>query len=277
MVFKAYAPTPLLAEYVRVYRLVHFNFSNAAIIPAKLYPPRPENTLSFYPRDGETIRYENQKDQIRNLKSALVGQHYEVTQRQVGAQFLVIQVVFHPGALFRLTGIPAAELLNAYVDAESIFSADLRSLNVRLSSAVQYEEMLNLIEHFLCTQVKKQHKAFHRMDHVTAQLVTQSRFASVDALAHASCLSVKQFERKFIERVGITPKYFSRIIRFEKAYRMKNMYPLKDWLSIALECGYHDYQHLTKDYIEFTGQTPYAFHLIDLKAPERAFGESDTF
>ena len=45
-----------------------------------------------------------------------------------------------------------------------------------------------------------------------------------------------------------------------------------DWLSIALSCGYYDYQHLAKDYREFTGTTPVVFYQTDQKAPERLFG-----
>lgn len=277
MVFQTYAPNPVLADYVRVHRLIHFNFSDSATIPTKPYPPRPEHTLSFYPRDGETVHYQDRRENISNLRSAFVGQHNQVSFRHVGQHFLVLQVVLQPGALFRLTGISAQALTNTYMDAESIFSNELRALNSRLSGVEHYSEMVGMIEDFLIRQVKKQRKEFHIIDDVNKLMLVQSTATSVDKMASAACLSVKQFERKFIERVGLTPKYFSRIVRFERAYRTKNAQPFKDWLTIALECGYHDYQHLAKDYIEFTGQTPGAFHLLDMKAPERTFGTSDTF
>ncbi|MBK6977814.1 MAG: AraC family transcriptional regulator [Cytophagaceae bacterium] len=57
-----------------------------------------------------------------------------------------------------------------------------------------------------------------------------------------------------------------------RAFRLKNAFPDKDWLSIALECGYYDYQHLVKDYKEFTGMSPAAFYFQDTQSPERAFG-----
>jgi len=277
MVFQTFMPQPILAEYVRVYRLIHFDFSNTETIPIKPYPPRPEHTLSFYPRDSENVHYQNRKESISSLRSALVGQHDQVSFRQVGRNFLVIQVVLQPGALFRLTGLPVQELTNSFIDAEAVFSHEVHTLNSRLSGAIQHLDMVNLIENFLIQQVKKQRKEFHRIDEVSKAMLVQSTFASVDKLASTACLSVKQFERKFIERVGISPKYFSRIIRFERAYRIRNAHPAKDWLTIALECGYHDYQHLAKEYLEFTSQTPVAFHLLDMKAPERTFGVSDTF
>jgi AraC-like DNA-binding protein len=50
-----------------------------------------------------------------------------------------------------------------------------------------------------------------------------------------------------------------------------------DWLRIALECNYHDYQHLVRDYKDFTGYGPNAFHEIESKAPERSFGLSEQY
>lgn len=69
---------------------------------------------------------------------------------------------------------------------------------------------------------------------------------------------------------------FDRISRFEKSFRTKNKYPHLGWLSIALTCGYYDYQHLVKDYKEFTHLTPNAFYEADTKAPERVFGAVET-
>jgi transcriptional regulator GlxA family with amidase domain len=87
-----------------------------------------------------------------------------------------------------------------------------------------------------------------------------------------SSLSVRQFIRKFEERTGVSPKTFDRIVRFDRAYRLKNNRPDLDWLSIALYSDYYDYQHLAKDYKDFTNSTPVGFYDIDLKAPERTFG-----
>jgi AraC-like DNA-binding protein len=69
------------------------------------------------------------------------------------------------------------------------------------------------------------------------------------------------------------PKQFLQISRFDKAFRMKNRFPGRDWLSVALHCGYYDYQHLVKDYKEFTGYTPTQFFAIDNHAPERILGD----
>ncbi len=66
---------------------------------------------------------------------------------------------------------------------------------------------------------------------------------------------MRQFERKFKQFSGFSPKLFSRIIRFQSAikkYDDKKM-PLTE---IAYECGYYDQSHFIHDFKEFSGYSP---------------------
>jgi len=257
--------------------VVHFVFNDITKIPYKPYPPKAEHCLSFYPRDTETVEYVNNGAKIKNLKTVLIGQQSEVTNRFVGKDFLVFQVVFSPSGLYRLTGIPSQQLNNCYFDAETIFTKDIKEVNHKLNEATNFNEMVAVVETFLFKQINKGVKELHRLDQVTNLILKTDKILNVEWLAKESCLSLRQYERKFIERMGVSPRYFSKVVRFENAFRMKNKEPHLDWLSIAIRCGYYDYQHLTKDYKGFTNQTPTDFHLLDNASPERKFGESDTY
>ena len=277
MVLLEFFPTPPLKQYIRVYRVVQFVFNNVEELPYKPYPPKAEHCLSFYPRDTETVEYADNGKRIANLRSVLIGQQHTVTNRYVGKDFMVFQVVFLPGALYRLSGIPSYELTNSYIDAEIVFSKDVKEVTSKLAEAQDTDTMVGIVESFLLGLISKSKKDWHRLDDMCSLMMKSAKNLSIDWLAKESCLSLRQYERKFIDRMGIPPKYFNRIIRFENAFRMKNMFPQMDWLSIAVHCGYHDYQHLVRDYKEFTQHTPTAFHLLDLSAPERKFGEADTY
>lgn len=277
MVLSEFAPGPALTEYIRVYRVVQFEFKGITNLPFKPYPPRPEHCLSFYPRDTETVEYVNSGKKINNLKTVLMGQQDQVSNRYVGRDFLVFQVVFKPGALYRLTGIPCQELNNSYIDAETVFSKQIKEVNDQLNDATGCTEMLAVIESFLLKQVNRSKREHHRLDEVSNIILRSTDNIPIEWLAKESCLSLRQYERKFKERMGISPRYFSKIVRFENAFRLKNKAPQLDWLSIAIQCGYHDYQHLAKDYKTFTNQTPTGFHLLDNAAPERKFGVPDTY
>ncbi|HSN61828.1 MAG TPA: helix-turn-helix domain-containing protein [Ferruginibacter sp.] len=277
MLLKDFIPASDVKEFVQLYRIVHLSFEKGQPVPVKAYPPRPEHCLAFYPYDTETVEYQNSGKVVNNIPVVLYGQFSEVTKRTIGANFLVLQVIFYPGALFRLTGIPAALLTNEYLDAEAVFSSQLRLINEQLYHASGYNNMIEIINEFVRGLIKKQQKPRLLIDDVCAFLLNSDVKISIDKLAKQSCLSTKQLERKFKERTGINPKLYSRIIRFDKAFRLKNSRPALDWLRIAMECDYHDYQHLAKDYKDFTSLAPVSFHEIENNAPERKFGLSEGF
>ena len=273
MLLNEIKPSSFLAEYIRLYRIVDFYFRKGVSLPFKVYPPRPEHCLQFYPKDTETVAYSSKDLVVSAKRATLLGQHTIVNHRYVGKEFLAFQVVFQSGALYKITGIPSVELTNVYLDAEAILGTGTRLVNERLFSARSYAMMIQIVECYLGHLFKGIKPKQHSVDVVSQKMLHNDECYSVDTFLKEACLSHRQFDRKFLERVGVSPKQYLQVIRFDKAFRMKNRYPDKDWLSIALHCGYYDYQHLVKDYKEFTGCTPTQFTKIENEAPERTFGE----
>jgi AraC-like DNA-binding protein len=278
MVLNEFHPSKHLKEFIRVYRVVECKFDNNVDIPFKPYPPKPEQCLSFYPRDVETVEYAKSGVKVSNLHAVLFGQQNELTNRFIGKDFLVFQIVFNPGSLFRLTGIPSHQLTNCYLDAGLIFpNSSINEVNERLAESTNHQEMVHIVELFISTLVKKVKKEIHQLDNIGSLMLQSNEAKSIDWLAKNAYLSNRQFERKFLERMGVSPKYFNKVVRFENAFRMKNKFPHLDWLTISIHCGFYDYQHMAKDYKDLTQQTPTDFHILDLSAPERKFGEADTY
>lgn len=275
MVLKDYLPSRGLAEFVRCYRIVHFNFNKNQTPPPKPYTPRPENCLAFYPYDTERIVYAETGKAVDNLPVALIGQHLGITNRYIGHDFLVVQIIFQAGALYRLTGIPLVELTNAYFSADNVFAKDIHFVNEQLHHALDYSMMIQIVNRFVENLVKKRVKDQHPIDAVCQMMLKKNAAVSLDWLARESCLSVKQFERNFKDRTGVNPKVFNRLIRFDNAFRTRNAQPHLDWRSIAFDCNYYDYQHLVRDYREFTGFLPTAFHALG--SPEEVLGMSEQF
>ena len=277
MVLQEYKPSLIVADCVRTFRLVHYDYKSDGSLPLKAYPPRPEHCLSFYARDFETVEYKNSGIKTGNLSTVLFGHQTEVTNRFVGNNFLLIQVVFKPGGLFRMTGIPSNYFTNQYIDAQTVFSSDIKNINEKLNECKSFSQMILVVEKYLFNELKRKSSSPNSVDIATSKLFSDNLIPSVDDLAVSSCQSTRNFERHFKQRMGISPKYFLKVMRFENAFRMKNRNPSLDWFTIAITCGYYDYQHLVRDYKDLTGLTPNQFHEIDLSGPERLFGEADTY
>lgn len=273
MLLQDFIPAAEVQEFVQLYRIVHLKFDAEQVVPFKAYPPRPEHCLAFYPFDTETVEYKNSGKLIQNIPVVLYGQFTEVTNRVIGNNFLVFQIIFYPGALYRLTGISAHELTNEYMDAENVFNSSLRDVNEQLYLSKDYAAMITVANNFIKQLILHQKKPKLLIDDITYTLLKKEAHTSIDTLAKQACLSNKQLERKFKERTGVNPKLYERIIRFDNAFRLKNSSPNFDWPRIAIECN----QHLVKDYKNFTGLTPTEFHKIEDNAPERKFGLSEGF
>lgn len=276
-IFDYRLPSPALREYVRLFQIVGCEFpASLPVLPVKAYWPRAENCLAFFPKDPEKVEYGFDGNPIESPRSRVYGQHSIVTNRYVGRDFMVFQVQFQPGAFFQLARLPVSELTNNFVDAEAIFSTEIRLVNERLSYTRHYTEMIGVVEDFLLHLVRKSKRQVRPIDRVSQFLLYHPNTASLDWLADQACLSQRQFYRQFVEREGVSPKLYARIARFENAMKLKNAQPTKDWLSVAIDLGYYDYQHLVRDFKEFTSLTPNEFMLQDTKSPERVFGKVET-
>jgi AraC-like DNA-binding protein len=273
MICKDFIPSVALTDYINRYRLRHFVFDDGIKVSFKPFPPRPEQCLIFYPRGMEITEYPNDGKKVRLPRSVVSGQFIERINRYVShPEFLMITVDMKPGALHRITGIPFKELTNQNIDAELIFNSKIRVVNERLGSIDSYTEMIAFIESFFLQLLKNTKKEFLAVDHVLNVVAKSSDIFSLDHLAQMAYLSARQLERKFDERIGINPKTFLRISRFNQSYWMRLKYEKLDWLSIAIRCGYTDYQHLVKDYKDFANTTPNIFFAEEKLAPGRVLG-----
>lgn len=274
MILRDFLPHPALRDYFQWYRVCHFEFDKPDNIPVKSWAPRPENILHFFLRDFCAVQEPGNEKRVYP-SIALVGQRTSLLKQFTGRHFLNVHIVLQPTAVFRLTGIPGYELTHQHIDATLIFHKDIRITLDQLQHAKDYAEMLAIIERFGFELVRRSRKDKLPLDTVSRQMIRSGGIDSLDRLAENACLCTRQFKRKFYERVGVNPKTYARIIRFNRAYNLKNAYPNRDWLGIAIECGYYDYQHLMKDYKEFTGVTPNEFDVQESQSPERILGLTD--
>ncbi|MBD1366760.1 AraC family transcriptional regulator [Mucilaginibacter sp. ZT4R22] len=265
-------PGPALAQIVRLYRIIDFEFTHNNPIPPKAYTPRPEQCLQFFPTPT-IIEYANKSKSIKPKNALLIGQHTIVNNRTVYKKFLSLQIVFQPGALYRLFGFSLNEITDQLIDAADIFGGAIEHINDQLYHAQDHLEMIRIAERFVAKLANGITNKALPIDLVAQQMLDASQ--PLDRYVSSAFLSHRQFDRQFIERMGIAPKEYLRVVRFDQAYRMKSRYPEMNWFNIAIACGYYDYQHLSKEYKAFTGYTPSVFFAMD--SPERLLGTEEVY
>jgi AraC-like DNA-binding protein len=275
LLLRNFLPATCLREYIHSISIVHFVFPKGTFIPAKAYAPRPENSLYFFPRDPEYISYPGCDALTKRASVCIHGQHTILNKRYVGQDFLALIVHFQPGVLYRLTGVPLDTLTNMHVAADQLITKEVNFVNEQLAACKSYQEMLTVVESFLIKLVRQGKKDPDRVDRAATYLLQRCENISMHWLASETCLSPRQFERKFKERTGVPASVLARIKRFNLSKTMKNAHRELDLLTVSLHSGYYDYQHMVKDYREFTGLTPTGFFNLESNAPEKIFGLSE--
>lgn len=198
----------------------------------------------------------------------IFGQQLSRCNVHLAPEFLMFRVHFQPGALFRLLNVPLHEFAEDYFDAELVLSRAVREVSEHLARARSYAEMVVLVENYLLRCVRRAKQDVHAVDKAASCLTADPVRFSLDWLADQACLSSRQFNRKFTERMGVGPKFYSRLVRFYHASLFKEANPTVDWLTVAVDFGYTDYQHLVKDSKQFTNATPNVWLQENSAAPE---------
>ena len=160
-----------------------------------------------------------------------------------------------PGALHRMSGIPQAQLAGHVHDLETVWSHWTRRAVEQVGALESAEDRLAAFERALESLVTPNVVADsdRSLDSAIARLQATGGTASIDRLASQSGMSRRQFERRFLDRVGLSPRLFGRIVRFQRAFQALGT---ESGASIAARCGYADQAHLVREIRRFSGQTP---------------------
>ncbi len=87
------------------------------------------------------------------------------------------------------------------------------------------------------------------------EIVAQQGMVNLDQVASSIGIGLRQAERLFKKVIGVTPKFYSRIIRFNHIFQIMEAKE-ESWIRIALQSGYFDQSHFIKNFKEFTGEYP---------------------
>lgn len=226
--------------------------SGPVVIP---YPPTPQNSLFFYINDRIKVQTGDEDEFVLQPRSVLVGPQLTRVMLDVNQSHKAVRVGFHPGGLHRLLGFSLHEMIDGSYDAAGVFGPEMEWLNEQLQEARSFDAIKEVIEHFLLLKLKKL-KPVLPFDRAMLELMRREGNMSIEQVASLSCLSLRQFERVCKTRIGFPPKLFARLIRFSKAYRLRESRPKMTWTHIAYECGYFDQMHFIRDFKEFAGVAP---------------------
>jgi AraC-like DNA-binding protein len=277
MICKRILPSPELRNFLKEYLTIHYVFKPNAIIPPKAYPVNPEEGIRFLVRGNLFSLCPYLGTYEKRPTITIFGQPNRRQNLFTTPEYLMIHIRFQPGGLFKLLRIPMTELVHQNIDAELIFGQDIKEVQEQLTEAKCYDAMFLILNNYFQKKIRQIKGNNQPIDKIGQIILENPQGFNLEKTAKDACLSHRQFEKRFTQQVGLTPKYYARICRFYQAYELKEYQPNLDWLSVAIQTGYTDYQHLVKDFKQFAGTTPNALIQESLNNPERTFNISKDF
>ncbi len=268
MEVKIYIPHPALQEYVLNIFTVDVSLPNGINEVVTPFPPFPFQSLMFYCNDPISMGRTQHGIFEKQPLILLTGPQISRVNVKVHHQLRSIRVDFLPGGMFRLLGIPMYEMLDGGFDAIDFFGSEMRDISERLQHLSNLEEGKEIVENFLLGRINNL-RAILPFDHALRIMLKHNGTMVIEKTAGLSCLSLKQFERKCKERIGMNPKMYARILKFSKAYSLREAFPQLSWIEIAYQAGYYDQMHMIKDFKAFAGVNPSIIEQQLLSTPLR--------
>jgi AraC-like DNA-binding protein len=260
------APRPALRPYVRAFAQRVLDRSSVDVV--QTMPASLEQVLEFefgeFPQieldDGQ--RFSTYRMEVIGSRAYLPGS----IRLRAGVETFAI--FLQPLGLWQLFGIPNVKLANWHFEASEVIGKDIQELWDRMAEAASFEHRVLLAEAMLLKRISK--VLANSLIMRSAQYLFKRKGAPrVADVARIACLSVRQFERRFVDEIGVTPKLFAKVTRFQMLLDARVRGGNASWLTLAHQYGYHDQMHMIKDFRGLSGLTPDSLldHMGDMRPP----------
>jgi AraC-like DNA-binding protein len=237
------APQGALASFVRGYSVRALDGGDAYVML-----PNGEVELVVQKTAGRALVHVLGTRSERAVKAAEAN----------GTQAIVVR--FRPGGAYPFFGVSLAELTDRGVPIDAVWGAEGARLREALAEAPSPVAAIATLERALTARLRSRDLFEPASARVVRQAVRriagEERAPRVEELARDLGMSPRQLRRAFDEVVGVGPKAFARIVRFQRALAAARGPAAPDWGAIAARVGYYDQAHLIGDFRSLAGQTP---------------------
>src|SRR5258705_1913302 len=254
MFYLKYAPGPPISEFVD-----HFWLFDGGQTPRKeRIVPSGTIELVINLRDDEIRIHDRERsEQLTRFPGAVLsGTYSSIFVVDAMQHESMLGVHFKPGGAFPFLGTLANELTDAHADLADLWGRSGLELRERLCVVSTHRERFQIMEEVLTDRLRRSRKGHLAVAIALNGFGPYGTRASVRDIAQAVGIWQRRFSKVFAAQVGLTPKVFCRVLRFQRVRTLAGQIEKHDWAWIASTCGYFDQSHLINDFQEFSGFSP---------------------
>jgi len=164
-------------------------------------------------------------------------------------------VNFKPGGLYKTFHLPAFYFNNRSRDAVEFLGSQIQEISLQLVNN-ELSGKIELMDNWLISRLQNQKKAERNVDEAIRLIERNKGNITIRELELATFTTKRTLERRFLEQVGLHPKTFARIVRFNGVIRFVDSNLNIKWRQLAEAFGYYDQSHFIHEFKTLTGGLP---------------------
>lgn len=171
----------------------------------------------------------------------------------------LIAASLHPAHAAPLLGVAGRELSGRVVALDEVLSRMAGDLADRLEETPSVVGRFLLFEDFIRDRLRRARPVAPAVNLAVRRILASGGQVSAAGLRDELGCSPRYLETRLAEHVGLSPKQFSRLVRFSRAIERVRHTAVPRWSDVAAECGYYDQPHFNREFRRFTGVSPGEF------------------
>ena len=255
-------PTPPLNEYVAC---LWYAAGNALSHHRERVLPTGTLDIVFQLGDEPIQVFGHEHDAIgkRLGRAVVAGAQSRYFVLPTSQQSQVAGIHFRPGGAARFLAAPLSEITDQHVDLEDIWGREAIELRQRLLEAASPTALSALLEQALLRRIRDPEASYPAAIRSAELFAANPSLARIRQVSDSTGCSPKRFIRMFHDAIGLTPKLYCRVKRFQALLDEIALGGRIEWAKVALDCGYYDQSHMIRDFRAFAGITPQAYRPVE--------------
>lgn len=250
MLFHRFAPAKSLESFVECYWVIESEEKKPVI--QKIIPDGFPEIIFHY---GDPYRINMHEAWELQSNSLLAGQLKKYFFLENTGASGVVGIKFKPAGLAQLFGFTMYAFTDKVISLSNLAQPSLKALEQDIRTCAGYSEMIMIAETHLQKIVDSRQYKVGPVDKAIDLILDSKGAVSISEIEKSCFVTERWLQRMFQKYVGLSPKFYSRIIRFNFIFQLMQEGNFS-WLDITHRAGYFDQSHFIRDFKAFTGEDP---------------------
>jgi len=249
---QSFNPHALLRHCVDSYLIVSVDHPGGGYVENTFFP-NVTQSLVFGLDRGYTV-YDCTHSEYA-AQNFIAGPNEEVCRVRLFPGMRKMIIHFKPGGFFKTFHLPAYFFNNRSQEAEKFLGKQVAEMGNQLRKT-HLSRKIELLDAWLIEQLQNQKKTDRNIDDAIQLIERNKGNITLSELEEMTFTTKRTLERHFLEQVGLHPKIFSRLVRFNAVLRFIESGLNINWRQLAEVCGYYDQSHFINEFKSLTGGLP---------------------